>query len=198
MTLPELKRARLPRADQHRLARRRRHARAADPALDHHDRLRRVRERLDRAPVPRRRAAGPDADGAVHGYIVVWALLNTQKMPPPEPPLPFAEKFKRLRQLLPTVLLIVAVHRLDLHRRRDRYRGRGARRRRVAARCLRRPGSADLVELHGQPLRRDAHLLHDRLILAGAAFLALAMGYIGMPRALAELDRHAWACRPTG
>ena len=58
---------RLPRADQHRLARRLRHPRAPHPAFDHHDRLRRLRECLDRAPVPRRRPAGPHDDGAVHG-----------------------------------------------------------------------------------------------------------------------------------
>ena len=39
MTLPELQGPRLSRGPDHRHSRRRRHARAADPALDHHDRL---------------------------------------------------------------------------------------------------------------------------------------------------------------
>src|SRR6478736_6583897 len=47
--------ARLPRGDDDRLAGRRGHARAPDPALDHHDRLRRQRRRVDRAAVHRRR-----------------------------------------------------------------------------------------------------------------------------------------------
>src|SRR5450756_1010913 len=42
-------------------------------------------------------------------YIAIWALFNKDKMPPPEPALPFSEKFKRLHLLLPTVLLIIAV-----------------------------------------------------------------------------------------
>ncbi len=58
MSLPELNAARLPGRHRHRLAGRRRHAGAADPAVDHHDRLRRQRRRLDRAAVHRRRAAG--------------------------------------------------------------------------------------------------------------------------------------------
>src|SRR3990172_4064125 len=42
-------------------------------------------------------------------YIMILAALNKDKVPPPEPALPFLEKVKRLRLLLPTVLLIIAV-----------------------------------------------------------------------------------------
>ena len=34
-------------------------------------------------------------------------------------------------------------------------------------------------------------------ILAGSAFLSLAMGFTGLPRALADLDRRAWSSRPS-
>ena len=57
ITLPELDEARLPGADLDRFARRRRHARAADSAVDHHDRLRRGGGRLDRQALHRRRAS---------------------------------------------------------------------------------------------------------------------------------------------
>ena len=39
----------------------------------------------------------------------MWAVFNKDKVPPPELPLPLAEKIKRLRLLLPTVLLIALV-----------------------------------------------------------------------------------------
>ena len=49
MTLPELQGRGYPEDMTDRHARRRGHARAADPAVDHHDRLRRDRQRVDRA-----------------------------------------------------------------------------------------------------------------------------------------------------
>jgi TRAP-type mannitol/chloroaromatic compound transport system permease large subunit len=68
ITLPELKRRGYP---DHiaigTLAGRGRHAGAADPAVHHHDRLRRGGQRVDRQAVHRRRGARPAAGGAVHG-----------------------------------------------------------------------------------------------------------------------------------
>ncbi len=58
MSLPELARRGYPDIDVARLARRRRNARPADSALDHHDRLRRHRRRLDLAALHRRRDPG--------------------------------------------------------------------------------------------------------------------------------------------
>ena len=59
--------ARLRREDGDRHARRLRHARPVDPALDHHDRLRHRHRPIDRAPVHRRRRARHHAGGIVHG-----------------------------------------------------------------------------------------------------------------------------------
>ncbi len=50
-----------------RLARRRRHARLSDTAVEHHDHLWRARRRLDPEAVHRRSPAGPAAGGDVHG-----------------------------------------------------------------------------------------------------------------------------------
>ena len=58
---------RLPRGHHHRHAGRRGHARPADPAFDHHDRLRRSRQRLDRAPLHRRRDSRAAAGVALLG-----------------------------------------------------------------------------------------------------------------------------------
>lgn len=43
------------------------------------------------------------------GYIVVWALFNRAKMPPREPSLPFVERIRRARHLIPICMLIVFV-----------------------------------------------------------------------------------------
>ncbi len=55
MTLPELERRGYPEQHRHRHAGRRRHPGPADPALDHHDRLRRRGQRVDRPALHRRR-----------------------------------------------------------------------------------------------------------------------------------------------
>jgi tripartite ATP-independent transporter DctM subunit len=43
------------------------------------------------------------------GYIMVWALYNHGRMPPPEPQSSFARKFYQSRRLFPLLLLIVGV-----------------------------------------------------------------------------------------
>src|SRR3954469_11188671 len=43
------------------------------------------------------------------GYIIVWALLNPAKQPPPEPKMSFAAKVRESAQLIPLTLLIVLV-----------------------------------------------------------------------------------------
>src|SRR5690606_26313181 len=42
-------------------------------------------------------------------YVIVWALLNRDRMPPPEPVPTWGERGRALLLLMPTVLLIVAV-----------------------------------------------------------------------------------------
>jgi len=43
------------------------------------------------------------------GFIVVWALLNTRRMPPREPPVSFVNRVVASRRLIPIVLLIAGV-----------------------------------------------------------------------------------------
>jgi hypothetical protein len=66
----------------HRLAGRRRHAGPADPAVDHHDRLRRAAD----VSIAKLFIAGvlPGLLLALlfSGYLAVWALLNPGQVPP--------------------------------------------------------------------------------------------------------------------
>src|SRR5436190_3319409 len=43
------------------------------------------------------------------GYIIVWALLNPKKQPPPEPEMSFRVKLRESAQLIPVMLLIIMV-----------------------------------------------------------------------------------------
>jgi len=119
-------------------------------------------------------------------YIIIWALLNKDRMlPPPEQALPFADKFKRLRLLLPTVLLIVAVI-------GSIYAGVATA---TEAATLGVVGSL-LVAFFSGSLTwsnfRESLYGATRtscmigFIIAAAAFLSVVMGYAGIPRALAS------------
>lgn len=123
--------------------------------------------------------------GLFMAYIMVWALLNKDKMPPPEPVLPLLEKIKRLRLLLPTVLLIVAVI-------GSIYTGVATA---TEAATLGVVGSL-LIALFTGSLNwknfTESLMSATRtscmigLIIASAAFLSVVMGYAGIPRALAK------------
>ena len=118
-------------------------------------------------------------------YIMIWAVLNKSKMPAAEPPLPFLEKFSRLRLLLPTVLLIMAVI-------GSIYTGFATA---TEAATLGVVGSL-LVALFSGSLTwsnfktslygatRTSCMIG--FIIAAAAFLTVVMGYAGIPRALAN------------
>jgi tripartite ATP-independent transporter DctM subunit len=118
-------------------------------------------------------------------YIAIWSLFNKEKMPPPEPVLPFLEKVKGLRLLLPTVLLIVAVI-------GSIYTGVATA---TEAATLGVVGSL-LVALFSGSLTwaNFQESLHGAtrtscmigFIIAAAAFLSVVMGYAGIPRALAS------------
>ncbi|MEO6269986.1 MAG: TRAP transporter large permease subunit [Lautropia sp.] len=123
--------------------------------------------------------------GMFMAYIMIWALLNKRKMPPPEPPLPFMEKFRRLHLLLPTVLLILGVI-------GSIYTGIATA---TEAATLGVVGSL-LVALLSRSLTwtNFKASLHGAtrtscmigFIIAAAAFLSVVMGYAGIPRALAN------------
>jgi C4-dicarboxylate transporter DctM subunit len=119
------------------------------------------------------------------GYIVVWSLLNPEKIPPRDARMGFAQKIKESASLIPVVLLISAVL-------GSIYAGIATATEAAGVGVV---GALVLSSLQGSmnwATFKDALMGATRLycmiamILAGAAFLTLAMGYIGLPRHLAE------------
>ena len=119
------------------------------------------------------------------GYIMVWALRNPQQVPAADGKYSFMQKLAASTSLIPVVSLIIAVL-------GSIYSGVATATEAAAVGVL---GSLVISALQGSmnwPTFRDAIMGATRLycmialILAGAAFLTLAMGYIGLPRHLAE------------
>jgi C4-dicarboxylate transporter DctM subunit len=119
------------------------------------------------------------------GYIVVWALANPGAIPPATEKLSFKEKVYRSRHLLQVGLLIVLVLGAV-------YSPWVTPTEAAAVGVL---GALVLSAAQGSLTRRtfiDSLMGATRLfcmialILSGAQFLTLAMGYLGLPRHLAE------------
>jgi tripartite ATP-independent transporter DctM subunit len=119
------------------------------------------------------------------GYIVVWALVHPQLVPAATERTAIGQKLHASRHLIPIVLLIALVL-------GSIYTGVATATEAAAFGVV---GSLVLSAAQGSlGMRtfRDSLLGATRLycmialILAGAAFLTLAMGYIGLPRDLAE------------
>jgi C4-dicarboxylate transporter, DctM subunit len=119
------------------------------------------------------------------GYIVVWALFNKDKVPPAEPGTTLVQKLHASRHLIPVISLIGLVL-------GSIYSGIATA---TEAAALGVAGSLALSKIEGTldwGRFRDGLVAACRvycmigLILAGAAFLTLAMGFIGLPRHLAE------------
>jgi C4-dicarboxylate transporter, DctM subunit len=119
------------------------------------------------------------------GYIVVWSLLHPGQIPPPEPSTSLLQKLHASRHLIPVVLLIGAVL-------GSIYSGVATATEAAAIGVL---GSLVVAAVEGS-LSWKSFLAGVGaacrvycmigLILAGAAFLTLAMGFVGLPRHLAE------------
>ncbi|WP_395699862.1 TRAP transporter large permease [Aquabacterium sp.] len=123
--------------------------------------------------------------GLFSGYLVVWGLLNPDRVPPADARMTLREKLHESRHLIPVVLLITAVL-------GSIYSGLATATEAAAVGVL---GSLVLSALQGSlswATFREALMGGTRLycmialILAGASFLTLSMGYIGLPRHLAE------------
>jgi C4-dicarboxylate transporter, DctM subunit len=119
------------------------------------------------------------------GSLVVWALLNPGKVPQADAGMSFGEKLRESRHLIPVVLLIGGVIGAI-------YSGIATA---TEAAAIGVVGALVLSASQGSlnwTTFRDSLLGATRLycmialILAGAAFLTLSMGYIGLPRHLAE------------
>ncbi len=119
------------------------------------------------------------------GYLVVWALMNPGKVPPPDAPMNFLQRIHESRHLIPVVLLIGAVL-------GSIYTGVATATEAAAI------GVVGSLVLSVAQRSLSWHTFKESLlgatrlycmialILAGAAFLTLSMGYIGLPRHLAE------------
>jgi tripartite ATP-independent transporter DctM subunit len=123
--------------------------------------------------------------GLFSGYIVVWALRHPDQIPPRDAPMSFMQKIQASSSLIPVVLLIAAVL-------GSIYTGFATATEAAAVGVV---GSLVLSGLQGSmswSVFKEALMGATRLycmialILAGAAFLTLSMGYIGLPRHLAE------------
>ncbi len=123
--------------------------------------------------------------GLFMGYIVVWALFNKDKVPPADAAMSFGQKIYASRHLIPVVSLIALVL-------GGIYSGIATA---TEAAALGVAGALVLARIEGSldwAKFKDGLVAACRvycmigLILAGAAFLTLAMGFIGLPRHLAE------------
>lgn len=119
------------------------------------------------------------------GSLMVWALLNPGKVPQADAGMGLADKLRESRHLIPVVLLIGGVIGAI-------YSGIATA---TEAAAIGVVGALILSASQGSlnwTTFRDSLLGATRLycmialILAGAAFLTLSMGYIGLPRHLAE------------
>ena len=120
------------------------------------------------------------------GYLAIWALVNKHRIPVPDRTETFKEKLYDSRHLIPVVVLIGAVL-------GSIYSGVATATEAAAVGVV---GSLIISgvqrSLNWQTFRESlmgATRLYCMiaLILAGAAFLTLSMGYIGLPRHLAEV-----------
>ena len=119
------------------------------------------------------------------GYLIVWALANPGRIPAAKERTTFAQKVHASRHLIPVLLLIALVL-------GSIYAGVATATEAAAFGVV---GALAISAAQGSLTRRtfaDSLMGATRLycmialILAGAAFLTLAMGYIGLPRHLAE------------
>ena len=119
------------------------------------------------------------------GYIAFWALRNPTQIPPADEKTTLIQKIQASRALIPVVSLIAAVL-------GSIYAGIATATEAAAVGVV---GSLVISALQGSLnwiTFKDSLMGATRLycmialILAGAAFLTLSMGYIGLPRHLAE------------
>ncbi|MDO9507516.1 MAG: TRAP transporter large permease subunit [Hydrogenophaga sp.] len=123
--------------------------------------------------------------GLFSGHLMIWALLNPTQVPKSDVNMTLAQKLSESRHLIPVILLIGGVIGTI-------YTGIATATEAAAVGVV---GALVLSAAQGSLTRATfaSSLLGATrlycmiaLILAGAAFLTLAMGYIGLPRHLAE------------
>ena len=119
------------------------------------------------------------------GYVALWSVFKKSEVPPREPTMSFIEKIKEARLLIPVITLVTLVI-------GSMYLGFATATEAAAFGVL---GSLTLAAFQGSlnlSTFRESLLGATRtsamiaLILMGAAFLSLAMGFTGLPRSLAQ------------
>ncbi|MCE2658218.1 MAG: TRAP transporter large permease subunit [Rubrivivax sp.] len=119
------------------------------------------------------------------GYLVLWALRHPDQVPPADAPTTLAHKLQACRHLIPIVTLIILVI-------GSIYSGLATA---TESAALGVAGALGLSALEGTlnwRSFREGLVAACRvycmigLILAGASFLTLAMGFIGLPREMAS------------
>jgi C4-dicarboxylate transporter, DctM subunit len=118
------------------------------------------------------------------GYIAIWALVYKHKMPPADPALPFIEKVKRARHLIPICILIAFVI-------GSIYTGYATPTESAGIGVV---GALILSTISGS-LTRETFIASVReatrtscmigLIVAGSVYLSAAMDFTGMPQWIA-------------
>lgn len=119
------------------------------------------------------------------GYIMFWAWRNPSQVPPADPEMTFRQKVYQSRNLIPVMLLIASVL-------GSIYSGVATATEAAAIGVLGSliisgfQKSLNWATFKASILGATRLYCMIALILAGAQFLTLSMGYIGLPRALAE------------
>jgi tripartite ATP-independent transporter DctM subunit len=119
------------------------------------------------------------------GFIIVWALLNKDRMPAAEPVVPFREKLAASRRLIPVMLLILGVI-------GSIYGGLASATEAAVVGVFLSfvfswwSGTFNVANFREALLAATRTSCMIAFILAGAAYLTAAMGFTGIPVALAE------------
>ncbi len=119
------------------------------------------------------------------GYVAAWSFVKKSQVPDPEPSMTFLERIQESRFLIPVIVLILIVI-------GSIYTGTATATESAAFGVV---GALSLAAFQGS-LKLDTFVQSllgatrtscmIALILAGAAFLALAMGFTGLPAVAAE------------
>ncbi len=118
------------------------------------------------------------------GYVAVWSFVRKDQVPPPEPRMSLLAKIREARFLVPVIMLVLFVI-------GSMYLGWATATEAASCGVV---GALALAAAQGSLSRKtfmESLLGATRtscmiaLILAGAAFLSLAMGFTGLPRGLA-------------
>ncbi|MDJ0931141.1 TRAP transporter large permease subunit [Breoghania sp.] len=118
------------------------------------------------------------------GYVAFWSLTYRSLMPPREAPIPYWEHIKATRRLFPVLLLIVGVV-------GSIYAGLAAPTEAAAVGVVLSLGLSWIAGTLNRTTFTQALMGATRtscmiaFILAGAAFMTVAMGFTGIPRELA-------------